>query len=124
MAPCPAGKDRPITSRPENCSQKLRDGFKIAATSNTKGRIYMNKVFTGFDQPSSSHVPKYDMRLGPDSDGKAAATYRQFTEMLYTLTFAPGSVERFHFHAVTYQLPRAAVSSTASVAQTLDRGPT
>jgi AraC-like DNA-binding protein len=84
----------------------------------------MNKVFTSFDQPSSSHVPKYDMRLGPDSDGKAAATYRQFTEMLYTLTFAPGSVERFHFHAVTYQLPRAAVSSTASVAQTLDRGPT
>lgn len=82
----------------------------------------MNKVFNSLDQSSSCHVPKYDIRLGPDTEGKAAATYRQFTELLYALTFPPGAVDRFHFRSVTYQLPRAAVASTESVAQTLSRG--
>jgi hypothetical protein len=45
------------------------------------------------DQSSSGHVgvSKYDMRLGPDSDGAAVALYRQYTELLYTLTFPPGA---------------------------------
>jgi AraC-like DNA-binding protein len=68
-------------------------------------------------------VPKYDMHLGPDTDGAALATYRQYIEMLYTLTFAPEAAARFWFRAVTYQLPRAAIARTESVAQTLDRGP-
>ncbi len=81
------------------------------------------------DQSSSGHagaghtgVPKFDIRLGPDSDGTAARHYRQFTELLYTLTFPPGAAERFRFHSLTYQLPRAAIASVDSVAQTLNRG--
>jgi AraC-like DNA-binding protein len=76
-------------------------------------------------QPSSGHagVPKFDIRLGPDIDGTGAAHYRQFIELLYTLTFPPGAAERFCFHSVTYQLPRAVVASSESVAQTLNRGP-
>jgi AraC-like DNA-binding protein len=77
------------------------------------------------DQSSSSYtsVPKFDIRLGPDTDGTGAAYYRQFAELLYTLTFPPGAAARFRFHSVTYQLPRAAVASVESVAQTLSRGP-
>jgi AraC-like DNA-binding protein len=77
------------------------------------------------DQSSSGRagIPKYDMRLGPDTDGSAAALYRQFIELLYTLTFPPEAIARFRFHGVTYQLPRAAVASVESVAQTLNRGP-
>jgi AraC-like DNA-binding protein len=72
---------------------------------------------------SSAGVPKLHIRLGPDTDGTAAALYRQFTELLYTLTFAPGAEARFRYHSVTYQFPRAAVASAESVAQTLSRGP-
>ena len=77
------------------------------------------------DQSSFGHVgvPKYDMRLGPDTDGAAVALYRQYTELLYALTFPPGGAARFRFNSVTYQLPRAAVASVESVAQTLSRGP-
>lgn len=77
------------------------------------------------DQSSSAHVgvPKFDICLGPDADGTAAAQYRQFTELLYTLTFPPGAAARFRFRSVTYQLPRAVVASSESVAQTLSRGP-
>ena len=77
------------------------------------------------DQSSSAHVgvPKFDICLGPDADGTAAAQYRQLTELLYTLTFPPGAAARFRFHSVTYQLPRAVVASSESVAQTLSRGP-
>src|SRR5579871_6181808 len=76
-------------------------------------------------QPSSGHVavPKFDIRLGPDADGTGAKHYRQFAELLYTLTFPPGAAERFRFHSLTYQLPRAAIASVESVAQTLTRGP-
>jgi AraC-like DNA-binding protein len=76
-------------------------------------------------QLSSGHadVPKFDIRLGPDTDGTAALYYRQLTELLYALTFPPGAAERFRFHLVNYQLPRAAVASVNSVAQTLNRGP-
>jgi AraC-like DNA-binding protein len=83
----------------------------------------MNKIFKGVDPSSSGHVPKYDIRLGPDSDGTAIATYRQYIELLYTLTFSPEAAARFWFGSVTYQLPRAAIASTESVAQTLNRGP-
>ena len=77
------------------------------------------------DQSSSGHagVPKFDIRLGPDSDGTAATYYRQLTELLYTLTFPPGAAERFRLHTLMYQLPRAAVASVESVAQILNRGP-
>ncbi|KJC56391.1 hypothetical protein UP10_34450 [Bradyrhizobium sp. LTSPM299] len=64
------------------------------------------------------------MRLGPDTGGAAAAIYRQYTELLYTLTFSPEAAAGFRFHSVTYQLPRAAIASVESVAQTLNRGPT
>jgi AraC-like DNA-binding protein len=76
--------------------------------------------------PSSSGnagISKFDIHLGPDADGTAAALYRHFTELLYTLTFAPGAAARFFYRSVTYQLPRAAVASAESVAQTLSRGP-
>jgi len=63
------------------------------------------------------------MRLGPDTDGTAMATYRQYIELLYTLTFPPEAAARFHFGSVIYQLPRAAVARVESVAQTLNRGP-
>jgi AraC-like DNA-binding protein len=77
------------------------------------------------DQSSSGlvGVPKYDQRLGPDTDGTAMATYRQYIEMLYTLTFPPEAADRFRFSSVFYQLPRAAVARVESVAQTLSRGP-
>lgn len=77
------------------------------------------------EQSSSGHVgvPKFDIRLGPDTDGTAAGHYRRFTELLYTLSFPPGAAARFRFHSLTYQLPRAAIASVESVAQTLDRGP-
>jgi AraC-like DNA-binding protein len=65
-------------------------------------------------------VPKFDIRLGPDT---AALYYRQLIELLYALSFPPGAAERFRFHLVTYQLPRAAIASVNSVAQTLNRGP-
>ena len=68
-------------------------------------------------------MPKFDIRLGPDTDGTAAGHYRRFTELLYTLSFPPGAAARFRFHSLTYQLPRAAIASVESVAQTLDRGP-
>jgi AraC-like DNA-binding protein len=77
------------------------------------------------DQSSAGHadVPKHDIRIGPDTDGAAARLYRQFTELLYTLTFPPGAADRFRLRSVTYQLPRAAIASVESVAQTLNRGP-
>jgi hypothetical protein len=77
------------------------------------------------DEQSSSGragVPKFDIRLGPDADGKGALQYRQLTELLYTLTFPPGAEARFRLHSVMYQLPRAAIASVESVAQTLSRG--
>ena len=77
---------------------------------------------TKADVPKAD-VPKYDIRIGPDTDGAAARLYRQFTELLYTLTFPPGAAARFCFHSVTYQFPRAAIASVESVAQTLNRGP-
>jgi AraC-like DNA-binding protein len=77
------------------------------------------------DRLSCAHagVPKFDIRLGPDTDGTGARYYRQYTELLYALTLSPEAEARFRFHSVTYQLPRAAVASVESVAQTLDRGP-
>jgi AraC-like DNA-binding protein len=72
---------------------------------------------------ANTSIPKFDIRMGPDADGSAAAFYRQLTELLYTLTFPPGAAERFRLHSLTYQLPRAAVASVESVAQTLKRGP-
>jgi AraC-like DNA-binding protein len=77
------------------------------------------------DQSSSGQtgVPKFDIRLGPDTDGTGAALYRRYTELLYTLTFSPEAAARFRFHSLTYQLPRAAIASVESVAQTLNRGP-
>jgi len=77
------------------------------------------------DQSSSGRVgvPKYDMRLGPDTDGTAIATYRQYIELLYTLTFPPEAIARFCFGSVMYQLPRGAIARVESVAQTLSRGP-
>jgi AraC-like DNA-binding protein len=83
----------------------------------------MNEIFSASDQASSVRVPKYDIQLGPDTDGKAAAAYRQFTQLLYNLTMAPEAVARFRFRSLTYQLPRAAIASVESVAQTLNRGP-
>jgi AraC-like DNA-binding protein len=76
------------------------------------------------EQSSSGHagVPKFDIRLGPDADGTGALQYRQLTELLYTLTFPPGAEARFRLHSVMYQLPRAAIASVESVAQTLSRG--
>src|SRR5580698_4920105 len=76
------------------------------------------------EQSSSGHagVPKFDIRLGPDADGTGALQYRQLTELLYTLTFPPGAEVRFRLHSVMYQLPRAAIASVESVAQTLSRG--
>jgi AraC-like DNA-binding protein len=76
-------------------------------------------------QSSSGHadVPKFDIRLGPDTDGTAVLYYRQFTELLYELSFPPGAAERFRCHSVIYQLPRAVIASANSVAQTLSRGP-
>ena len=78
------------------------------------------------DNPASSGstgVPKFDMRLGPDTDGTALALYRQNIELLYQLEFAPEAAARFLSHAVTYQLPHAVLASVESVAQTLSRGP-
>src|ERR1700742_981127 len=77
------------------------------------------------DKSSSGHAgaTKFNIRLGPDSDGTGARLYRQYAELLYTLTFPPGAAERFCFQSVTYQLPRAAIASVESVAQTLNRGP-
>jgi len=68
-------------------------------------------------------VPKYDMRLGPDMDGKALAAYRQNIELLYQLDFTPEAAARFRSHAVTYQLPGAVLARVESVAQSLRRGP-
>jgi AraC-like DNA-binding protein len=68
-------------------------------------------------------VPKFDMRLGPDTNGQALAAYRQNVELLYRLEFAPEDAARFHSRAVTYMLPRAVLARVESVAQTLRRGP-
>src|ERR1700753_364714 len=73
--------------------------------------------------PDKAAIPKYDMRLGPDDDGTALATYRQFIALLYQFELPAEAAARFYFGSVVYQLPRAAVSTVESVAQTLDRGP-
>jgi AraC-like DNA-binding protein len=73
--------------------------------------------------PDATRIPKYDMRLGPDSDGSALALYRQNVELLYRLEFAADAAARFHSHAVTYQLPHSVLASVESVAQTMRRGP-
>jgi AraC-like DNA-binding protein len=73
--------------------------------------------------PGSAGVPKFDMRLGPDTDGAALALYRQNIELLYRLEFAPEDAARFFSRALTYQLPHAVLARVESVAQTLARGP-
>src|SRR5580692_546481 len=77
------------------------------------------------EQSSSGHAghPEFDIRISPDAGGTGAMQYRQLTALLDTLTFAPGAAARFFYRSVTYQLPRAAVASAESVAQTLSRGP-
>jgi AraC-like DNA-binding protein len=72
---------------------------------------------------SSAHLPKYDMRLGPDANGSALALYRQNIEILYRLELEPDAAARFSSHALTYQLPHAVFARVDSVAQTLKRGP-
>jgi AraC-like DNA-binding protein len=72
---------------------------------------------------ASGRVPKFDMRLGPDTDGSALALYRQNIELLYRLEISGPAAANFASHAVTYQLPRAVLASVASVAQALSRGP-
>jgi len=69
------------------------------------------------------NLPKFDMRLGPDTDGSALALYRQNIELLYRLDLKSDAVARFSAHAVTYQLPHAVFAKVGSVAQTLRRGP-
>jgi len=73
--------------------------------------------------PSNNNVQKFDMRLGPDSDGTALAFYRQNIEILYQLELEADAAARFSSHAVTYQLPHAVFAKVESVAQTLRRGP-
>jgi AraC-like DNA-binding protein len=68
-------------------------------------------------------VPKFDMRLGPDTDGQALAAYRQNVELLYRLEFAAEDAARFFSRATTYMLPHAVLARVDSVAQTLRRGP-
>jgi hypothetical protein len=43
----------------------------------------------------AASVPKFDMRLGPDTDGQALAAYRQNVELLYRLEFAAEDAARF-----------------------------
>jgi AraC-like DNA-binding protein len=71
----------------------------------------------------TASVPKFDMRLGPDTDGQALAAYRQNVELLYRLEFAAEDAARFYSRATTYMLPRAMLARVESVAQTLRRGP-
>ena len=95
----------------------------VASPRNARAKLGAEEMSD--DQSSSGHVgvTKFDIRLGPDADGTGVKLYRQYTELLYALTFPPGAAERFRFHSITYQLPRAAIASVESVAQTLDRGP-
>lgn len=72
---------------------------------------------------ASANLPKYDMRLGPDTDGTALALYRQNIEILYKLDLEPDAAARFSAHAITYQLPHAVFAQVDSVAQTLRRRP-
>jgi hypothetical protein len=81
----------------------------------------------GFDNPTSpgsAGVPKFDMRLGPDTEGAALAVYRRNIELGYRRDVAPEAAARFWSHAVTYQLPHAVLARVESVAQTLVRGAT
>jgi AraC-like DNA-binding protein len=71
----------------------------------------------------AASVPKFDMRLGPDTDGTALAAYRQNVGLLYRLEFEPEDAARFYARATTYMLPRAVLARVESVAQTLRRGP-
>jgi AraC-like DNA-binding protein len=77
------------------------------------------------DEASSglAGVPKYDMRLGPDTDGTALARYRQDVERHHQLDLPPEVAARFRSHSVTYQLPGAVLARMESVAQSLQRGP-
>jgi AraC-like DNA-binding protein len=70
----------------------------------------------------SAGAPKFDQRLGPDTDGAALATYRQSMELIYSVDFPLEAAARFFFRGVTYQLPTAVFADLASVAQTLSRG--
>jgi hypothetical protein len=72
---------------------------------------------------ASARVPKFDMRLGPDTDGSALALYRQNIELLYRLEITDAVAANFTSHAVTCQLPQAVLASVVSVAQVLSRGP-
>lgn len=71
----------------------------------------------------SAGAPKFDQRLGPDTDGAALAAYRQSMELIYSVDFTSEAAARFFFRGVTYQLPTAVFADLASVAQTLSRGP-
>jgi AraC-like DNA-binding protein len=73
--------------------------------------------------PGLASVPKFDMRLGPDTDGAALAAYCQNVGLLYRLDFGPDAAARFWSHALTYMLPHAVLAGVESVAQTLHRGP-
>jgi AraC-like DNA-binding protein len=68
-------------------------------------------------------APKFDMRLGPDSDGTALGFYRQSIGLIYSVDFTLEAAARFFFSGVTYQLPTAVFANLTSVAQTLSRGP-
>ena len=81
----------------------------------------MNSADT--EPPGAAGVPKFDMRLGPDTDGHAIAAYRQNIELLYRPEFAPEDAARFYSRATTYMLPHAVLARVESVAQTLRRGP-
>src|SRR5688500_5248640 len=72
---------------------------------------------------SGAAVPKFDMRLGPDTDGQALATNRQNVELLYRLDIAAADAARFYSRATTYMLPHAVLAQVESVAQILRRGP-
>jgi len=73
--------------------------------------------------PPGPAVPKFDMRLGPDTDGQALAAYRQNVELLYRLDITAADAQRFYARATTYMLPHAVLARVESVAQTLRRGP-
>jgi AraC-like DNA-binding protein len=77
----------------------------------------------GQESSGLASVPKYDIRIGPDTDGAAHAQYRQYIELLYSVSFPPEAMAGFRYSSVMYQLPRAAIATVESVAQTLSRGP-
>ena len=79
--------------------------------------------FGGAAPPGLASVPKFEMQLGPDTDGAALAAYRQNIELLYRLELEPEDAARFWSRAITYMLPQTVFARVQSVAQTLRRGP-